>query len=104
MKVPLHENYTGQVERAGGKIWRLKEVRELEQKFERKIGMIVDLADTKRYYDPTELDGIKYLKMPINHNRKDGLPMDRIKKCVAKIKDFRGSFGEEEPKMALIHW
>ena len=57
-----------------------------------------------RYYDPTELDGIKYLKMPINHNRKDGLPMDRIKKCVAKIKDFRDSFGEEEPKMALIHW
>ena len=51
MKVPLHDNYTRQVKRAGGKVWRLEEVRELEQKFERKIGMIVDLADTKRYYD-----------------------------------------------------
>ena len=104
MKVPLHDNYTRQVEREGGKIWRLKEVLELEQKFERKIGMIVDLADTKRYYDPSELEGIEYLKMPINHNRKNGLPMDRIQKCVSKIKYFRDSCDEVEPKMVLIHW
>ena len=96
IKCPLHENFTSKVLREGGNLWRLEEAMKLGD-----FGLIIDLTDTNRYYDPTEATGVKHLKLSLNIHRLDGLPFKKIHQIVDQIAKFHS---ENPTKMVAIHW
>ena len=96
IKCPLHENFTSKVLREGGNLWRLEEAMKLGD-----FGLIIDLTDTNRYYDPTEATGVKHLKLSLNIHRPDGLPFKKIHQIVDQIAKFHS---ENPTKMVAIHW
>jgi len=92
VKCPLHDNFTAKVKQAGESLWRLEELFQLaHDKFDKKIGLIIDLTDTNRYYNPTEAEskGVEHRKLPLNLHRPDGLPFKQIHAIVAQIETFR---------------
>ena len=51
VKVPLHRNFRG---KCGRKTWEVVDVLRTSKKYEKQIGMVVDLTDTHRYYNPED--------------------------------------------------
>ena len=73
------------------------------EKFDKKIGLIIDLIDTSRYYDPAEAErnGVEHRKLPLNLHRPDGLPFKQIHKIIAQIEAFR----QRNPNdIVSVHW
>ena len=96
IKCPLHENFTSNVLREGGNLWRLDEAMKLGD-----FGLIVDLTDTNRYYDPEEATGVKHKKLSLNIHRPDGLPFSKIHDIVDQIANFHR---ENPTKIVAVHW
>ena len=103
VKCPLHENFNSQVQSVGEPLWRLDELWKVADKFGKKIGMIIDLTDTDRYYqseDVKERD-VKHYKLQLNIHRPDGLNFSKIHKMGEKI----ASFHQDSPdKIVAVHW
>ena len=96
IKCPLHENFTSNVRREGGNLWRLEEAMKVGD-----FGLIIDLTDTNRYYDPAEATGIKHQKLSLNIHRPDGLPFKKIHQIVDQIAIFHS---ENPNKIVAVHW
>jgi len=102
VKCPLHEKFTSQVLHENGRRWRLEELFLQEDDYGKRIGMIIDLTDTTRYYDAAGVIGreVIHTKMPLNIHDRGGLPESRINRLIGEISSFR----EANPNdLVVIH-
>jgi len=51
VKVPLHANFRS---KCGSKKWEVLDLLRATQEYGKKVGMVVDLTDTHRYYNPDD--------------------------------------------------
>lgn len=101
IKVPLHPNYDNHVKKAGEKLWKMKDLFQLEQKFNKKIGIVIDLTNTRRYYCIESITQKKRIHLKQSIDLHSNFP---AQEDLDRVFDALDKFRKDSPdEMAIIH-
>ncbi|XP_062166019.1 uncharacterized protein LOC133872513 isoform X2 [Alnus glutinosa] len=101
-KVPLSEAYNDSV--APGKRYSFKQVIHQQRVLGRKLGLVIDLTNTSRYYPASDLkrEGIKHVK--IQCKGRDAVPDNAsVNNFVSEVLQFLSRQKPQSKKYILVH-
>jgi len=100
VKVPLHPNYDNHVKKLG-KLWKMRDLFQLEQKFNKKIGLVIDLTNTRRYYCIESITQKKRIHLKQALDLYSNFP---AQKDLDRVFDALDKFRRDSPnEMAIVH-